>query len=476
MSTPVTLSMLASETDAHLVGDESILVSGIHHDHGQVSRGDLFCCVVGTRFDGHTFAEEAVSAGAVALLVERPVAVSVPQLLVRSVRLAMPIAASVIFDHPERSLKIIGITGTDGKSTSSFILGHLMESKAPTRAIGNLLPSGRNTPEAPELFRELAGFVREGLKMVIVEASSAGLVAHRLDGLAFVASIFTNLSEYHIGEVHSTMEEYFSAKQLLFDSRTHVGVINRDDPYGLRILQSRLGRSESYGLDDAKDLQSLGAEGTRFSWRGTSTFLPLGGQHNVYNALAAMTTAELAGVDVQTIATRLRALPQVPGRLERIPVSNGATIVIDYAHTPAGLQSLLQLARESTDDRIVLVFGCGGNRDKSKRPVMGRIAASLADTVILTSDNPRGEDPQGIIQDIMSGIGGLHAQVEVSLDRVVAVRRAIDFASAGDIVILAGKGAESYQEVQGSLHPYGDKAVVTTILEELGMRGNWEPG
>lgn len=432
-------------------------------------RGDLFCCLRGAHADGHRFAAAAASAGASAVLTEALLPVGVPQIMVDDTRAALPYAAAVVYGFPADRLRLVGVTGTDGKSTTAHMLAHVLSADAPTATSGNLLPEGRNTPEAPDLHRRFADLADDGFVTVVVEASSAGLLAHRLDGLHFDVSIFTNLSQDHLGEVHATMDEYFAAKQRLFEpARTMVAVINLDDPYGERLAAWRDAPSVGYRLRDAETLSATGT-GSSFVWRGARIDLPLAGDFNVLNALASATAAAELGVPLADIASQLSELPQPPGRLERISSADGPDVIVDYAHTPAGLENLLRVTRTSTPGKVTVVFGCGGNRDRAKRAEMGSIAAHLADRVVLTSDNPRDEDPMEIIADIRAGIAAGSVDVVVEPDRRQAIRTAMSGASVDDMVVVAGKGAEPYQEVAGAFIPFDD---ATTVREALAPGAN----
>ena len=440
-------------------GDGLVAVTGLAYASDAVVAGDLFCCLRGAHVDGHLFASAAVAAGASAVLTEVPLRLSVPQILVTDTRAALPSAAAAVFGFPADRLQLVGITGTDGKSTTAHMLAHVLSAIAPAATTGNLLPAGRNTPEAPDLHRRFAELADAGFASVVVEASSAGLLSHRLDKLQFAAAVFTNLSQDHLGEVHPTMEDYFAAKRILFEPpRTEVAIVNLDDPYGERIAAWRNGQTFGYRLQDAVGLTTT-ARGTSFRWRGQPIELPLPGRFNAMNALAAATAAAELGVPLPDIADRLAGLPQPPGRFERIASPDGPEVIVDYAHTPAGLENLLQATRTLSAGSVTVVFGCGGNRDRAKRTEMGRIATKLADRIVLTSDNPRHEDPAAIISDIQVGAADGDVTVVVEPDRRQAIRVAISEAASGDIVVVAGKGAEPYQEVAGTFTPFDDATV-----------------
>jgi UDP-N-acetylmuramoyl-L-alanyl-D-glutamate--2,6-diaminopimelate ligase len=463
----LTVDVISHATGGHVVGDGQVLVTGLAHESKSVLAGDLFCCLRGAHADGHGFAAAAVDAGASAVLTDTLLAVGVPQIVVDDTRAALPYAAAVVYGFPANRLRLAGVTGTDGKSTTAHMLAQVLSANASAATIGNLVPHGRNTPEAPDLHRRFAVLANDGFDTVVIEASSAGLLARRLDGLHFEVSIFTNLSQDHLGEVHPTMDDYFAAKRLLFEpARTKVAVINLDDAHGDRIAAWRDAPTVGYRLSDAKNLSAT-ATGSTFVWREARIDLPLAGRFNVLNALAAATAAAEMGVPLADIASKLSQLPQPPGRFERIISPGGPDVIVDYAHTPAGLESLLHVARTMTAGKLTVVFGCGGNRDRAKRAEMGRITARLADRTVLTSDNPRDEDPMEIIADIRAGIPAGSVDVTVEPDRRQAIEAALSGTSVNDLVVVAGKGAEPYQEVSGALIPFDDATVIREALAAL---------
>ena len=443
-------------------------VSSLTLDSRVVHGGALYCCVPGTRHDGHDFAAEAVAAGAAAVLGERVLDVAVPQIVVSSVRPVLGPLASALHGHPSEQLTVIGVTGTNGKTTTAYLLGAIFESAGRTSAVLGTLTSARTTPEAPELQARLAELRDDGVQVVAMEVSSHALVQHRVDAVRFAAAILTNLSQDHL-DYHRTMEEYFDAKARLFEpGRANALVVNRDDPWGRRLLEALSGDDRnvtSFSLDDATEVR-VGAEGTSFRWDGVELSLPLRGRFNLANALAAATTAKVLGVGVEAVARGLASLHSVPGRFEAVDVGQEFAVVVDYAHTPAALEAVLRAAREMASGRLIVVFGCGGDRDRSKRRPMGEVATRIADLSVLTSDNPRSEDPEEILAEVHAGAAGPGAAV-VEIDRSRAISTALAAAEPGDVVVIAGKGHESGQEIGGRILPFDDAAVAQEALVRI---------
>ncbi len=477
------------------IGDPfSVEVGGITHDSRRVVPGDLFCCVPGHISDGHVHAAEAVERGAVGLLCEH----FIPDLLGHEVvqtriargtmRAVMARLAAAFYGYPARDLLMIGVTGTNGKTTVTQLLGDLLSAAGrPTNVMGTL-SGARTTPEATEIQRVLAG-VRDRQKAdgarhaVAMEVSSHALVQSRVEGIHFDVGVFTNLSHDHL-DYHGTMEQYFEAKAMLFTpSHALRGVVYADDPWGQRLLERTRIPTVAVSHADATDIV-LQAGHTEFTWRGQRITTPLTGAVNVDNALLAAEAAlalEEFELGPEAIARAMGNLSPVPGRLQIIAapapspasgegrtVGDGGgvsrerppfTVLVDYAHTPAGLEVALGEARTlAPGGRVLSVFGCGGNRDRAKRPVMGSVAARLSDRVYVTSDNPRDEDPRAITEEVLGGIPGGrdNPRVMVELDRGVAIRRALDAARPGDVVLVAGKGHETYQEIAGKRVPFDD--------------------
>lgn len=438
-------------------------LSGVVHDTRAVRPGSLFCCVPGARVDGHDLAGEATAAGAVALLVERELPLAVPQLVVPSVRQAMGPLSAAFWDHPSRSLRVVGVTGTSGKTTTTYLLRAILEAHGwPTELLGTLT-GPRTTAEAPELQARLAAARDAGREAVVMEVSSHALALGRVRATRFACAVFTNLSHDHL-DFHRDLEDYFEAKATLFTpAYAEAAVVNLDDPRG-RILAERAAvPTTGFSMADADDVAVTAAH-ARFRWRSVEIELPLGGAFNVANALAAATTAEVLGIAPATVAAGLRGAPVVPGRFEAIDEGQPFAVLVDYAHKPGALAQALEAARGATEGgRVVLVVGAGGDRDASKRAEMGEVAARLADRVVLTSDSPRGEDPLAIIDAIRSGMPA-SAEVTVEPDRATAIARAIDDARPGDVVLVAGKGHETYQEVGGETFPFDDRQECAAAL------------
>jgi UDP-N-acetylmuramoyl-L-alanyl-D-glutamate--2,6-diaminopimelate ligase len=447
----------------------TVEVTAIVHDSRDVTSGALYCCVRGATVDGHRFAPAAVQAGAVALLCEHSVDAAAEQIVVPSTRRAMAPVAATFFGNPADKLTVVGVTGTNGKTTTTQMLAAIFQAEGwPTGVLGTL-SGGRTTPEAPELQARLAQFVIEGMRAVTMEVSSHALVQHRADAIGFAAAVFTNLSQDHL-DYHRNMEEYFAAKARLFEyGRSRIRVINRDDPWGQRLLAT-YADAITFGLSDAADLQ-IGPRSSRFAWRGAEVRLPVGGEFNVANSLAAATTAEAMDIDASVVAEGLSRLAPIPGRYEAVEAGQDFTVLVDYAHTPDGLQQLLTSARATLapGSRVLLVFGCGGDRDRAKRPLMGEVATRLADVALVTSDNPRHEDPSDIIAEIESGISAdQRAKLTVEPDRAAAIRAAIRGARSGDVVLIAGKGHETTQEVADTVLPFDDRDQARRAIESLG--------
>ena len=449
---------------------DGVDVVDLTHDSRQVAAGWAFACAVGERSDGHDFAADAVDAGASLLLVERPLPLDVPQLVVTDVRRAMGHAAAAVHGHPAERLTIVGITGTNGKTTTTAMLGAILQAAGRTVRTQGTLSGARTTPEAPDLQRQLAGYVAEGVDAVVMEVSSHAMVFHRVDGTQFAVVAFTNLGRDHL-DLHESMEAYFRAKASLFDpGRADSGVTNLDDPSGRLIFDAAEIPMTSYTLEDATDIV-IGVDHHRFTWQGESITVPIGGHFNVMNTLAALTIADVLGVAVADSAAGLANCPTVPGRFETVsdPSRDDVAVVVDYAHTPDGLEELLSSARNLLDGgRLIAVFGCAGNRDRDKREPMGAIGAALADIAIITSDNPRNEDPAAIVSDVYAGVAVRDREkTHTEIDRRAAIARAIELADTGDIIVIAGKGHESTQTIGDTARPFDDRVVARELLDAL---------
>ena len=459
--------------------ERGTVIGSVVHDSRQVVPGSLYACLRGEQFDGHRFAADAVRCGATAVLADHQLdglvdqGVAVPQIVVDDTRLRLgPIAAEVA-GHPSRALATVGITGTNGKTTTAALMASIFEAAGRPCGVVGTLHGTRTTPEAPELHTLLRDFVDTGCTAAALEVSSHALAMHRVDGTEFDAVVFTNLGHDHL-DLHGSHEEYFRAKARLFTSAfSCLGVINVDDPHGRLIadtVQSDVGGSEfrvvEYSLADISDV-TVTATSHVYTWRGRRVEVPMGGDFNVANSLAALTTAVELGIDVDVAVAGVSSLATVPGRFEVIEAgAHGVTVIVDYAHTPDGLERLLDAARAvAGDGSLIVVFGCGGDRDRAKRPEMGAVAFRGADRVVITSDNPRSEPPQAIIDEILGGIDrGGHADVRTILDRREAIGEAIASASTGDVVVIAGKGHETMQEFADRSVEFDDRAVAREFL------------
>jgi UDP-N-acetylmuramoyl-L-alanyl-D-glutamate--2,6-diaminopimelate ligase len=460
-------------------------ITGLTADSRRVRPGVLYCAVRGTTDDGHRFVGKAAEAGAVAALVESRQSTPIPEFVVKNGRRAAAIAAKAWFGDPAAKLELVGVTGTNGKSTTVGLIRHILSAVRPTGSMGTLgafLPDGAaipseagnlTTPGPIELQETLAEFVRRGVKGVVMEVSSHSLDQGRVEGLGFRAAVFTNLTHDHL-DYHKDFAAYFAAKAQLagYVTPKGVSVVNADDPAWRDLPQGS--RRITFGLSDSADVRAtnvkLGPKGSTFDLvtpggKGRVT-LPLLGGFNVANALAAAATAAALDVPLKSVIERLQSAPQVSGRMEVI-TDEPVLVLRDYAHTPDALQRALETVRQlaSSDGRVLVVFGAGGDRDKKKRHVMGRIAAELADVAVVTSDNPRTEDPAAIIADIEAGMKGGRPHQRI-VDRREAIAHALEVGRPGDVILLAGKGHETYQVVGTTKHPFDERVIVRDLLRK----------
>ena len=450
-----------------LVGDAETRITDVTHSTASVTPGALFVCVVGERVDGHQLAQQAIDAGAVALLVERRLPISVPQIVVADTRQTQGIVAAAFWGFPSDDLLMIAVTGTNGKTTTAHLLGSILRQHGLRTEVMGTLSGARTTAESTELQRQLAQYVERRIQAVVMEVTSHAMVLHRVEGTHFALSIFTNLTPEHL-DFHGTMESYFAAKALLFTSTfTSVGVVNYDDVYGRLIADTNEIQCVPFSVHDVQNISAT-ASSHEFSWKTHHVKVNVGGKFNISNSLAAVTAAVQLGVSETDIVVGLAAAETVPGRFEQVRSSTGFDVVIDYAHTPDALQRVLLAAREvvGTKQQVVVVFGCGGDRDSEKRPLMGAIAAKFADCVVVTSDNPRSESPATITQNIIDGVGTLNANtiIATEIDRRLAIQFALKSARSGDIVVIAGKGHEKTQTIGNDVLPFDDVATVKEIL------------
>lgn len=463
-------------------GPDDVIITGISQDSRLVEPGHLFVCISGGTADGHDFAAEALERGAVALLVERSLAPlgdvgdRVPvEIIVRSTRRCVGPLAAAVFGHPSRSMTVIGITGTNGKTTTAHLIAAALSSESRSVEVIGTLSGARTTPEAVELQGRLAEFADRGVDVVVMEVSSHALEMARVDGVRFAAVVFTNLGVDHL-DLHGSIEAYFAAKARLFRPEfSDLAVINRDDSHGRELIEEISTSMEVVGFSDEDvEVIDVGIATLHLRWFDNDVVVGLGGRFNVSNVVAALTVAHALGVEPDEAAARIGSVGVIDGRLE---VFGGAdsgqpTVVVDYAHTPDGLEVLLETARAAAaGSGVVVVFGCGGDRDQHKRPLMGAAAIRGADRVIITSDNPRFEPPAQIVEQILAGVPEEDlARVMVEDDRRSAITVAVESVGVGDIVVVAGKGHERDQEIAGVRHRFDDREVVAEVLAELARR------
>jgi UDP-N-acetylmuramoyl-L-alanyl-D-glutamate--2,6-diaminopimelate ligase len=454
-------------------------ITALAFDDRLAEPGTLFFCVPGFTRDGHEFAAAAVARGAAALVVERPLELLVPQVQVASVRAAMAPIAARFHGDPTAELRVVGVTGTNGKTTSCFLVRELLEAGGvPTALLGTVksviggeeATLARTTPEALDLQGAFARMRDAGDRACAMEASSHALALHRVDAIHWAAALFTNLTQDHL-DFHPTMEDYFLAKKALFEADPGVSVINVDDAYGRRLAGEVEAVTVGIDAPDA-DLRAVdvrgGLTGSTFTivardGARLDVRTPLPGRFNVANVLGAVAVARALGVSDDAIAAALPRAGRVPGRFEPVDEGQGFAVLVDYAHTPDSLENVLRAAREISAGRVIVTFGAGGDRDRAKRPLMGRAAADLADEVIVTSDNPRSEDPDAIVAEILAGVA--RADVRIEVDRRRAIDDAIALAREGDVVVIAGKGHEQGQELAGGRKiPFDDVTVAREAL------------
>src|SRR5690349_17106857 len=462
-----------------LLGDgPDVVVTGLTFDNRLAGPGTLFFCVPGFTRDGHDFAPDAVARGASALVVQRPLGLGVPEVLVDDVRASMALAAARFYGDPTASLKVAGITGTNGKTTTAFLTRALLQGAGMrTGLLGTVKsvvggvehPVVRTTPEAIDLQRTFREMLDGGDVACAMEISSHALELRRADGIHVAAAVFTNLTQDHL-DFHPTMEDYFQAKRLLFASElTSVRIVNADDPYGRRLIEEF--DCLTFGIDSEADYRAvdLGPDGEFTAITPDGRFparVPLPGRFNVSNALAAWAAARALGAPASGLAASLAAAETAPGRFQPVDAGQPFGVIVDYAHKPDALEQVLLAAREMAAGRLIVVVGAGGDRDRGKRPLMGEIAARLADVALITSDNPRSEPPEAIIDEIMAGVpASPHAVVERDADRRASIFRAVGMAAPGDVVVIAGKGHEQGQEFAGGRkEPFDDAAVAREAL------------
>ena len=483
----VRLSDLANQLLVRsIAGDPAASITSLASDSRLAQPGCLFFCLPGTKDDGHRFAKQAVERGAAALVTARPLDLDVAQLIVPDTRQALAMIADYFYGRPSHRLRPIGVTGTNGKTTTTYLIERILADAGAkpgvigtieTRYGGRHYPMSGTTPDALELQSIFKSMVDAGTDRCVMEVSSHALEQGRVKGCRFRTAVFTNLTQDHL-DYHGTMEAYEKAKGLFFSRLGNVyfddpkqrtfAVLNVDDPVSASYAKLTAAETVTYGIESEAQLKasrvSISASGTSFQldsfWGSRRVNLKLVGKFNVYNALAALGAAICEGIEVKDAVRSLERISGVPGRVEPVDAGQPFAVIVDYAHTPDGLENVLRMVKEIADGRVICVFGCGGDRDRAKRPIMGRIAAKYADAVIVTSDNPRSEDPYLILEHIEAGL--LSAQTprekyELIADRRAAIEKAVEMASPGDVVLIAGKGHETYQLIGGVAHDFDDR-------------------
>ncbi len=491
---PITLSQIAELTGGQLTGDGSLPVTDVIHDSRQAGTGTLFAAVRGELFDAHKFVPQVLEQGAAGVLSEQePAADLLKQaawIRVENIRRAMALAAAEVHRHPSRELQLVGITGTNGKTTTAYLVASIPEAAGEPVAMTGTVEyrlgperskAGRTTPEATDMQRMLRRAVEAGCRTAVMECSSQAMDFHRCDSLDYAVAVFSNLTRDHL-DYHKTMENYWYAKQRLFDgrlgSKPRTSVINVDDPYGLELAEALEEEGLAvvrYGVKSDAQVMAKDAEfsldGMQFNLvtpAGTQEFhSPLVGPPHIYNTLAAVASGLSLGYGMEVITRALEKCTGAPGRFERVPHAGGFAVVVDYAHSDDALLNVLRTARDVTRGKIITVFGCGGDRDRSKRAPMGEAAGSLSDVVILTSDNPRMEDPEQILADAEVGIKKTGKPYRKIADRREAIHQAISEASGNDLVLIAGKGHEDYQILGREVFHFDDKEVAREALAHV---------
>ncbi len=473
-----------------VVGTTDRFIRDLQYDSRRVEEGDAFIAVPGFQTDGHRFVEQAYRRGARVFFVEKDVRLpdDATIVLVKDIRRRMADFGQVFFNFPQRQLKFIGITGTNGKTTTAYLIHSILKQAQWKPGLITTVEyfdgkawhtATRTTPESLDLYRLFSQMVRAGLKSVVMEVSSHALELHRVRGIPFLAGVFTNLGHDHL-DFHHTMENYFLAKRKLFErfKENQKAVINLDDPYGRRIPEATEGEVFGYSFSDPEATVRYLAHRTVKNGMVVQLETPLGkleletgllGDFNIYNLLAAVTTAVSLGLNENYILEGIRAVRRIPGRCEQYITTQGLRIFVDYAHTPGALRNILKAVWETQPQNLIVVFGAGGDRDRQKRPLMGKAAEDFADRIILTNDNPRSEDPLEILEQIRQGIYD-QSKVTVIPDRREAIRTALAQAGRHDAVVVAGKGHETYQEIAGKFHHFDDHEVIEKFLQEKG----WE--
>ncbi len=466
-------------------GNLDVEISNIAHDSRKARNGSLFVCIEGFKVDGHNYIPLAIENGASALLVQKEVEVpeNITVVRVEDTRYGLAHVADAFFEHPSGKFDLVGVTGTKGKTTTTYMIKSVLESAGQkvgligtiANRIGNeVIPTERTTPESYDLQALFSEMVEKNVASVVMEVSSQGLELHRVSCSEYKIGVFTNFSQDHIGpNEHSTMEEYFNAKMKLFNM-TDIGLVNIDSSYGEEVLRRASCKTYTYGIEKEANIKAtaivLHPDSVEFTvntpWGDEEIKVNIPGKFSVYNALAAIGTCCLMGIGFDAIREGLRNV-SVPGRAEVIETGKSFTVMTDYAHTPDSLENILSTVKGFAQGRVVSVFGCGGDRDKTKRPLMGEISGKIADFTIITSDNPRTEEPAGILRDIEEGMKRTEGTYVTVIDRREAIKYAMQNARPGDVIVLAGKGHETYQIFKDKTIHFDEREVVQEILEEM---------
>ncbi|WP_144548885.1 UDP-N-acetylmuramoyl-L-alanyl-D-glutamate--2,6-diaminopimelate ligase [Bacillus sp. X1(2014)] len=469
----------------HLGEDPEI--TSIENDNRKVQNGSLFICIKGYTVDGHDFAESAVQSGAAAVLAERPLSLDVPVILVKDTTRAMAVLADAFYEQPTKNLHLIGITGTNGKTTTSHLIEKIFaDANQKTGLIGTMytkiadktIETKNTTPESLTLQKTFRQMVEAGVDIAVMEVSSHALDLGRVHGCDYDVAVFTNLTQDHL-DYHKTMEEYKRAKSLLFaqlgntfdHQKPKFAVLNADDPASDMYRRSTAAHVITYGIDNKADLQAkniqMTSSGTQFELDVQSEKYPIKmqliGKFSVYNVLASIAASVVSGIDIKAVIQSIESVKGVSGRFELVNAGQDFTVIVDYAHTPDSLENVLKTVQHFAKKKVFVIVGCGGDRDRTKRPLMAKIACQLASDPILTSDNPRSEDPLAILKDMEAGVQG--SAYRMIPDRKEAIQTAIREASAGDVILIAGKGHETYQIIGNVVHDFDDRLVAREAIE-----------
>lgn len=465
---------------SEIIGNSDVEITGLCTDSNKVKKGELFICYVGVKHDSHEFIEQAQHSGAAAIVCEKHIKTDLPVVIVKDGRAAVAPLARAFYGYPDRKLKIVAVTGTNGKTTTVHMLKSIFDKNGnKTGIIGTLgisycdkfISPELTTPDPIFLHGVFSDMVKCGVEYVFMEVSAHALYFNKIEGLRFVAGIFTNCTQDHL-DFFGNMTDYANAKRKLFEGgRCEIAVVNSDDGLGASLI-NKTGGAYSYGLNNPADSFAVDItekiDGTSFVINLSDELydvkLPLPGLHNVYNALAAATCAKALGVEIEKIAEGLNSLKSVSGRLERVGGYNGGEIFVDFAHTPDGLEKSLSCLKKLCKGKLYCLFGCGGNRDTAKRPLMGEVAGKIADFLIITSDNPRYEDPYDIISQIEAGVKKTGTKYVTVTERDMATAYAINLLGKDDVLLVAGKGGETYQEIMGIKHQYNDNTIIKRLI------------